>query len=1054
MLTTLFALSLLQSPTMDVHLVRYPDVYGDRIVFTYASDLWVVGMQGGVARRLTSHAGLEYRAKFSPDGKWIAFSGQYDGDTDVYVIPSDGGEPKRLTFNAGTDLVSEWTPDGRIAFVSQREPVRPGSLVLWFVSPNGGLPVKSDVHEAYDVSFSADGRTMAYNRVSSQNFNWRRYRGGTQGKVSFWNFGTKQYSEMATGREQNYYPMWIGDSVYYASDVNQGTLNIYKYDVRSKAKTQVTRFSDADVRWPSSDGRTIVFERNGRLYAMNVANNNVSEVKAQVVSDQLKRRPYFRNVAGFIDGFSLSPSAARMAITARGDLFSVPATNGETRNLSNTQDAREEMPAWSPDGQEIAFVSDKTGERKIYRVPQMGGEWKLLDTPSSQSIAGIHYSPDGKKLGYTTDDNEYFVVDLASGASKLIFKDPQGITSWDWSKDSKWIAYVQTQPSLFNAIYLYDVDNDRHHKVTDGYYNDSSVAFDLNGKYLYFVSARTFGFAPSDFEIGLDQRDTQRIYVVPLKADMRSPLEDEGDEEPVKAASGGGEAAPATQPSGSSIDVEGLGRRAIALPMPPGGYPFVVGANNGVFTYANGGLTKFDLGSKQAQLIVAGATAFDFTPDRSKFAYNFGPNFAISPVRPGIQPGTGRVSMADVNVTIDPVKEWKQMLRDAWQYEKHNFYDKGMLGLDWNAIGQKYIGMAESAGDRTDVNYILGMMIGELGTGHAYVQGGDFGPPIGNPNTGMLGVDFGSSGDSVVLKKVYRGLNFEEARRGPLGAPGVNVKDGDFLLAIDGQTVTAKTDPYSLLVGKAGKNVKIKVASDAEGTNAREYLVTTIGNEQELRYIEWVEDNRKRVEDLSGGKIGYVHVPNTQVNGIVEFMKGYYGQSDKQAFLVDERYNGGGFIPTFFGERLMRKVVTGIQQRHATDIMYPPQTWDGPKAMLINRYAGSGGDHFPWLFKHLGIGPLIGTRTWGGLVGISGGRNLIDGGNVTAPEFALYDIQTGEIIAENKGIDPDIVVDDTPDLVSQGKDPELETAVKWLLDQLAKNPRKPYTKPKFLTGGN
>ncbi len=1048
MLSTVIALAVLQSPGMDVSLMRYPDVSGDKIVFTYSSDLWVVAANGGMARRLTSHPGLEYRAKFSPDGKWIAFSGQYDGDTDVYVVPSEGGEPKRLTYNPGSDLVAEWTPDGRISFVSVREQTRPGPTGLWFVSPNGGIPQKSDVHEAFDVTFSGDGRTLAYNRVNSHQFNWRRYRGGTQGKISFWDFTSKQYSEMPSGREQNYFPMWIGDSVYYISDANQGTLNLYKFDPRSKAKTQITRFSDADIRWPSTDGKSIVFERNGRMYSLNVANNNVTEVKTQVVSDQLKRRPYFRNVAQWIDGASLSPSAARIAFTARGDLYSVPATSGETRNLSNTQGAREELPAWSPDGQEIAFVSDKTGERKIYRVPQMGGEWKAVNTPDSDSIAVLGYAPDGKRLFYTTDDNELYTVEIESGARKLIFRDPQGLGSFDFSKDGKWIAYIKSQPSLFGAVHIYDVEKDVHHKVTDGYYNDTSVAFDLNGKYLYFVSARTFGFAGDDFEIGLMQQNTQRVYVLPLKADMPDPMDEDGDEEPVKGGEQGGE----QKAEGPAIDFDGLGRRAIALPLGPGAYAFVIGANNGVFTWTEGTLLKFDFNSKQPQPIVSGASSFDFTPDRSKLAYGIGPNWHISPVRPGIQPGTGRVGTSDVNMTIDPVKEWKQIMRDAWRYERDNFYDKGMLGLNWSAIGDKYVGMVDAAGDRSDVNYIMGMMIGELGTGHAYNGGGDMGAPVVNPNVGMLGVDYGVVGNNVVLKKVYKGLNFEPARRGPLGAPGVQVKDGDYLLEIDGQAVTAATDPHALLIGKAGKKVKIKVATSASGVDAKTFTVVPVGNEQQLRYIEWVEGNRKRVEEMSGGKIGYVHVPNTQFEGIIEFTKGYYGQSDKQAFIIDERYNGGGFIPTFFGERLMRKVVTGIQQRHAESVLYPPQAWDGPKVMLINRYAGSGGDHFPWLFKHLGIGPLIGNRTWGGLVGISGGRNLVDGGNVTAPEFALYDLQTGEIIAENKGIDPDIEVDDTPDLVSQGRDPELEVAVKHLLDQLAKNPKKPYANPKFLTG--
>lgn len=1038
---------------MDVRLMRYPDVYGEKIVFTYASDLWTVGLEGGVATRLTSHPGLEYRAKFSPDGKWIAFSGQYDGDTDVYVVPSTGGEPKRLTYSPGNDMVGDWTPDGKIAFLSAREMVRPAGGMLWKISPNGGMPERTDVHEAYDVSFSTDGNTLAYNRVSSHTFNWRRYRGGTQGKVSFFDFRSKKYWEMPSGREQNYFPMWAGDSVYYVSDLNQGTLNLYKYDPKAKKKSQLTKFDDADVRWPSTDGKTIAFERNGRVYAYSIDGGAIKEVKAKVASDQLQRRPYYRNVAAYANWGAISPSGKRLVVAARGDVYSVPAENGETRNLTETQGAREEMPTWSPDGQEIAFISDKDGEARLYTMPQMGGEWKLIKTPEGASIASFDYSPDSKKMLVRNDDYENFVIDLATGETKLVFRDPQSATPTDWSADGKWIAYIKTGNNLFGSVYLYDVEKGESHKVTEGYYNDSSVAFDLNGKFLYVASSRTFNFAPSDFEIDLHQNDTQRVYVLPLKADMRNPMEKAEDEEPVKPK----EDKPAEEkkpeekkPDVPTIDLEGLDQRAIALDVPPGSYPFLIGAKDGVFTMQGGALVKIDVATGKPTTIFSGFGNLSFNPDRTKFAYQAGPIWGISAVKPGVTPGTGRVDMGGVTMTIDPLKEWTQMMRDAWRYERDNFYDKGMLGLDWTAIGDKYVGMVASAGDRSDITYIMGMMIGELGTGHAYVQGGDFGPGTGNPGGGMLGADYAVRGDRVVLKKVYKGLNFESARRGPLGAPGVDVKDGDVLLEIDGKSVDASVDVHALLIGKANKDVKIKVSSN--GGEPRTYKVTPVSNEQQLRYIEWVEGNRKKVEEMSGGRIGYVHVPNTAVQGITEFIKGYYAQSDKEAFVIDERYNGGGFIPTFFGERLMRPIVTGIQQRHGTDMMYPPQTWDGPKAMLINRYAGSGGDHFPWLFRHLKIGPLFGTRTWGGLVGISGGRLLVDFGQVTAPEFALYDIETGQVIAENKGIDPDVEVDDTPDLVSQGRDPELEAAIKYLMDELKKG-RKPYAKPKFLTNG-
>ncbi|MCH7944527.1 MAG: PD40 domain-containing protein [Armatimonadetes bacterium] len=1064
-LTTLVALTLAQSSGMEVRLMRFPDIHEDRIVFTYASDLWLVGIRGGMARRLTSHPGTEYRAKFSPDGEWIAFTAQYDGDRDVYVMPAEGGQPKRLTYNAGNDFVGDWTPDGRIAFASDREEVRPGPNSLWFVSPDGGMPTKSAVHEIADMTFSEDGSTVAYNRVNSHQYNWRGYRGGVQGKVSFWNFRSKKYSEMATGREQNYFPMYVGGDVYYISDPDQGTLNLFKYEPSTNRKTKLTRFSDADIRWPSTDGKSIVFERNGHMYVFDTASGDVDEVNATVRSEDLSRRPYYKNVAQWVDSVAMSPSGKRLAITARGDLYTVPAKNGETRNLTNSQGVREEMVSWSPDGQEIAYVSDVSGDTKLYRMPQMGGEPTMVETQDGHVIAGFQYSPDSKKIGYVTEDNELYIVNLESGESTFVFKNSQGFSgaaSLDWSKDGKWIAYIKTQPSLFGAVYIYDVENDEHHQITDGYYNEGAVAFDLNGKYLYIVSSRSFGFNRGAFEIGVGQLNVDRVYVIPLKADMTNPLLPEDDEEPVKEDEGEEKSDEEEEEEQaeeeeededeSTIDFEGLAERAIALPWPPGSYPFLVGADDGVFTLSSGTLMKFDMKARSSQNIISGATGFDFSPDRKKMAYKAGGAWAITDIKPGLKPGADKVSFADVNMTIDPVKEWRQIMRDAWRYQRDNFYDEGMLGLDWDAIGEKYIGMVDSAGDRSDVNYVMGMMIGELGTGHAYNSGGDFGQPVGNPNTGMLGVDYAVRGDAVVIEKVYRGQNYSSSRRGPLGAPGVDVKDGDLLLEIDGQKVHAGIDVHRLLVGKAGKFVRIKVAGGPSEIDAREYKVQTIANESQLRYISWVEANRKRVEELSGGRIGYVHVPNTAVGGITEFMRGYYGQSDKKAFIVDERYNGGGFIPTFFGERLTRKIVTGIQQRHAESVMYPPQAWDGPKAMLINRYAGSGGDHFPWLFRYHKIGPLIGTRTWGGLVGISGRRQFVDGGSVTSPEFALYDLETGQIIAENKGIDPDIEVDDTPDLVSQGRDPELEAAVEYLLNEL-KKPRKEYTKPKFLTGG-
>ena len=1046
--TSLAALALGQSATDEVRLVRYPDIHGDRYVFTYASDLWVSSTDGSPARRLTSHPGLEQHARFSPDGKWIAFTGQYDGGNDVYIIPSTGGVPKRLTYEAASENVRGWSPDGKkVAYVSTYGNHTNRMPRLWMVGVEGGLPERTDVQEVSDMSFNADGSKMAFTRAGSHAFNWRRYRGGTQGRIAFWDFNAKTYTEIPTGREQNYFPLWVGDSVYYISDKNQQNLNLYSYNVNNKRQNQLTRFTDGDIRWPQTDGKKIIFERNLKLHTFDIGSGDITTLEPKIMGDNLSMRPRIESLATSVGSVALSPSGKRVVAEARGELFSVPASNGTTRNLTETPGAREQLAEWSADGQHVYYMSDASGEFKIMKQPQMGGEAEMVETPAGQVLSGFSLAPKGNLIAYSTIDLGLYVMDMSTGQSNMVHKDMGGMQNYEFSADGTWLLYMATQKNLASNVMLYNTKTQESHKVTEGFFNDSFASLDRSGKYLYFISSRTFGSVGTIFEgPTLTQEDTQRIYVITLDASLGNPLEGPEDEEPVKeeggndaAASGGG-----GQEEGMTVDLDGIAFRATPLPIPPGSYPFAIGVNNGVLYWSNGSLNLFSMGSRSSIPLLNGVSGVSLNPARTKMAYNQGPSVAIADIRPGIQPGSGRVSFGDVMAKVVPSAEFDQMFWEAWRYQRDNFYDPDMLGLDWDAIGEKYHAMLDNVGDRSDFDYILGQLIGELGTGHAYVSNGPGGSDPMAPPAGYLGADYGVSGDKVVFEKIYRGETYDPAVRGPLGALGVDVNEGDYLLAINGKPVTAATGVSAHLLGKANKKVTLTVNSRSSMVGAREVVVTPSTSETNLRYETWVQERRAMVDEMSGGKLGYMHVPDTSIPGIIGFVKGYYSQMDKEGWVIDERYNGGGSIPTFFIEFLQREFNNMIRPRHGADIGLP-LSLNGPKAMLINEHAGSGGDLFPYLFKRAGLGPLIGTRTWGGLVGISGSLPLMGGGGVTSPSFGIYDPADGKWIAENTGVDPDIEVDDSPEMAAKGRDVQLERAVEYLMGQLGN--RKGVTSP-------
>ncbi len=1045
------ALTLIAAGSTEARLLRQPDIHGDQVVFTYAGDLWLSDGGQPIARRLTSHRGVESRAKFSPDGQWIAFTGQYGSNSDVYVIPAEGGEPKRLTYGNAPELVLDWTPDGRIAYGSPEDTASSRFLRMWTIDPKKGVPEATDIHEVGDIAFSPDGRTVAMNRNRSHAYNWRHYRGGTQGRIGFFDLDRKTWRELPSGREQSYFPMWSGGSVYYISDRAQNSLNLYRADASGGRSEQLTRFTDGDIRWPSSDGKKIVYERNGQVQVYDIASRELAQFTPRVLSDNPALLPQFKSYGPDLADFSLSPSGKRLAVEARGEIFSLPAESGQTRNLTATTGAREKAPMWSPDGQHIAYLSDASGDWKIIEKPQMGGEEKAHALPAGHVVQAMRYSPKGGHISYTTTDLRLVVLDRATGEAKEIARDAVGPPNYDWSPDERWIAYTATQPSLFASIRIRDMRSGEDREAVNAFFSNLLVSFDLAGGYLYFTSARSYTFSPSYFEnASLEQPPIERVYALLLKADQTNPLDNAEDEEPVKKAGDGEKKEEKPGEDASAIDFENLQNRVVALPWGPGQYGLLQGVRNGVLTLTGGALQKFDWATKQPSTILSGAFSFSFNADKSKLAYFAGDTLGVVPIAPNQRVGAGAVSRQGMVGRWDPRQEFGQMFWEVWRHQRDNFYDPGMVGLDWKAVGDKYAAMLPYVGDRSDLDYLFGLLIGELGTGHAYVTPA----PVSNlepmPQAGLLGADLRAENGRIRFARVYPGVPEAGGPVGPLGAPGVKVSAGDYLLAVNGQEVDDSTNVAELLVGTIGQPVKILVNSAPIRAGAREATVRPAANDSQLRYFHWVEDCRARVDRLSGGRIGYMHIPDTSIGGILGFNRGFYSQSGKEAWVIDERFNGGGWIPTFFIEKLVREMDTALRPRNGMDVGFPTQSLEGPKVMLINEHAGSGGDMLPWLFKNRGLGPLIGTRTWGGLVGITGGVSLVDGGSVTSPSFGIYDTRRGAWIAENTGVDPDIEVDNDPSVWARGEDAQIERAVRHLMEQLAQGKgRKSFSAPAF-----
>ncbi|HEY6321876.1 MAG TPA: PDZ domain-containing protein [Thermoanaerobaculia bacterium] len=1043
----------------EARLLRYPAIHGDQIAFVYAGDIWLVDAAGGGARRLTTHPGLELFPRFSPDGRWIAFTGEYGGNRQVFVISVDGGAPRQLTFHndigdlpprGGYDnQVLGWTPDGKdVVFRANRVAWSERNGRPYLVAAAGGMERPMRIPESGNGSFSPDGTKFVYTPLQSEFRGWKRHRGGRAQDIWIYDLAADTAERILHDPATDNQPMWIGNKIYFSSD-REHTLNLYSYDLATRQVAKLTQHDQYDVLWPSAGTGRIVYENGGFIYLFDPATGKSARVPIRIESDLPLTLPYWKNVRANIESADVSPTGKRAVLAARGEILTVPAEKGEVLELAATPGVRAMNPVWSPDGRWIAYLSDRSGEYEIW-VRDAGGAGAERRVTTDGDIWRFPpvWSPDSLKLVFGDRKQHLRWVEVASGKVADVDHSSRGdITTYAWSPDSRFIAYTKPAPSQLSTIWIYGLDDGRAQQLSGELAAETEPVFDPAGHYLYFLSNRDFQLTFSGFETDYLYTRPTRVYAALLAKDGPALFLPESDDEPAPKART--ESAPAAPPR-VRIDVPGFEQRVRALPAAADDYSNLQASAAAVFYLAGTGaktqLKMYDLKERKESVVLEGVAAYQLSADGKKVLFKHGEDWGIADAKPAQKNTEGLLPLDKLQIEIHPREEWRQMYYDAWRIMRDWFYDPGMHGVDWAGMRDRYGALLPYLGCRDDLDYLLEELGAELSAGHVYVSRGDE-PGVSRVEGGLLGAEIEADPSGVFrIARIFPGENWQEDYRSPLTEPGVHVEAGEYILAVDGQPTRGVDNFYRLLENKVGHVVVLRVAASPGGEGARDEKVRPVKSEQNLRYYAWVQANRERVDRASGGRIGYIHLPDTAVAGNRELFKYFYPQVRKEALILDDRYNGGGFIPDRMIALLSRPLLNYWVSRGIEPTTTPGFVNTGPKACLINGSAGSGGDAFPYYFRKLGLGPLIGTKTWGGLIGLSGNPPLLDGGSLSTPTFRFLDTE-GHWGVENVGVLPDVEVVDRPDEIAKGHDPSLERAVAYLMQELAQHPPAKVTVP-------
>ncbi len=1041
-------------------MMQNPDVYGNIIVFACGGDIWKAPAEGGPAVRLTFSDGRENFPEISPDGSLIAFTGEFDGNSDVYVMNINGGDITRLTYHPGMDEVIGWNQTkNKIMFTSGRNSTSRYTK-MFLVSPDGTGLEEMIMYDAARGSFSPDGSKIAYNKDSQDNATWKRYTGGRAQEIFIYDFKTNEETNITNYKGSDRTPMWVGDKIWFSSDRDR-VLNIYSYDTGTQKIEQITKHTEYDVQHPDEGSNKIVYELGGDIWMLDLISKESKKVPIQILTDMEETRPYMKDISKEINSIEISPTGKRALIVARGEVFTVPEKEGPTRNISNNCGARDKDAVWSPDGKWVAYLSDKTGEYEIYIVNPDGKEDAIKLTSSKDGYRHtLKWSPDSKKIGYTDQTLTLYFIDVATKNITRVDKeeyenvdvslDVKSIFDFSWSPDSRYLAYTKMNKDFMYQMYVYSLETKAINCISNGLFHDFDPVFTKDGKFIFFISDRRFTPTYCDIEWEMIYRKVAGIYAISLKKDGKSILPFKSDEENPSGAPSKTDA-----PVFVNIDFQGITDRTEALPLEKGNYRdlsvnkstlFYLNAGEGNFnrfeidTHGPMSLYSYDIDSKKETSLVEEIDGYKLSADGENIIYLKEKNVSIIPAAGG---EAKPVNLSDLKIWLEPVREWKQIFNEAWRMERDYYYEPGMHGLDWNFMKQKYGKFVDKASCRQDLTFIIGEMIGELNTSHTYVYGGDARRKADPVTTGMLGADYSADLQNNLyrFKKIYREKDWSRETWPPLAKPGVNINEGDYLLKVNNVDVKADKEIYSYFLGLAGKQVTLTVNSTPSLTGSREVVVEPAGSESNIRYMDWIESNRIIVDKASKGKIGYIYFPDTYTASAIDFPKYFYSQTKKEGLILDGRFNGGGLDPEIFLQRLLKVPHAYWTRRQSVDQPGPFLAVKAQMALITNRYAGSGGDELPYEFRWNNMGPVIGTRTWGGLVGISMFVSLIDGGEVTVPDYRIYN-EKGEWVVENEGVTPDIIIDVDSKKYSEGYDTQLMKAVEVVMKKINENPRE------------